>query len=476
LITEYCGGGNLASLLKSKGKFNEEFARLCLRQIAQGLSFLWMRSLIHRDLKPENILIQSRDQKYPILKIADFGFATELEESETLQQKFGTPLYMAPEVLLGPYDARVDLWSFGVIFYEMLTGKTPFDSSTIPEVRNKILDSTFEIPTPAKLSNEGATILQLLLQRDPDLRIRFEDLFCSEYLDLEHCPSPESLERGSQCLKAAVEYDSKQNFGNALACYQEGIAHLLAAMQYEEDEQIINTIRQKCQNYVARAEEIKLMKQVDLKVTPDFTIESSVKRSVGKISLILNPSPTNGKTLPKKKTPEEKAQLMIEQAKQEEAAHNFKEALQFYENAVGLLVMAIRAEKNEEKKKMLRKLASSYLDCAEELKKRIPGNQKRTPTAQNMITRSFSNPSNNNNNIPNTNNYHNTINNYNNNNNNNNNNTVNPNNNQQRFSKSETNLYPQLNNNPSSKNNPKNMNNVNKKGEQSLLGDMCIVQ
>ena len=89
------------------------------------------------DLKPSNILLSS--PRKPVLKLADFGFAQHFSDDETATKIKGSPLYMAPEMLLRrKYDAKVDIWSVGIILYEALFGKAPYKSETIEEVRLRL--------------------------------------------------------------------------------------------------------------------------------------------------------------------------------------------------------------------------------------------------------------------------------------------------------------------------------------------------
>ena len=86
------------------------------------------KNIMHRDLKPENLLVQdSSDSKSINIKLTDFGFATSFKKGENLDLSLGSPLYMAPELVLEEeYDNRVDVWSTGVIAYILLSGMPPF--------------------------------------------------------------------------------------------------------------------------------------------------------------------------------------------------------------------------------------------------------------------------------------------------------------------------------------------------------------
>jgi len=90
-------------------------------------------------MKPENILLVSRDEDNFDIKIADLGFAQEFDREKGLDLVLGTPLYMAPELILHErYNEKVDVWSLGVITYQLLTGRTPFDAAKIKEINKNI--------------------------------------------------------------------------------------------------------------------------------------------------------------------------------------------------------------------------------------------------------------------------------------------------------------------------------------------------
>ncbi|WP_144304706.1 serine/threonine protein kinase, partial [Oceanidesulfovibrio indonesiensis] len=95
----------------------------CLR----GLAHIHAKSVIHRDIKPENIFITAEGSA----KIGDFGVARRVSETDHAETRVGTPLYIAPEVIKDPfghgYDFQVDIYSMGMVAYEMLTGKLPFE-------------------------------------------------------------------------------------------------------------------------------------------------------------------------------------------------------------------------------------------------------------------------------------------------------------------------------------------------------------
>lgn len=138
LVMEYCDGGDLADYLHAMGTLSEDTIRFFLKQISGAMRALHDKGIVHRDLKPQNILLShapnsgsSRSPCDITLKIADFGFARFLNEGKMAATLCGSPMYMAPEVIMSlQYDAKADLWSIGTIVYQCLTGKAPFHAQT----------------------------------------------------------------------------------------------------------------------------------------------------------------------------------------------------------------------------------------------------------------------------------------------------------------------------------------------------------
>ncbi|XP_029808225.1 serine/threonine-protein kinase ULK3 isoform X7 [Suricata suricatta] len=116
LIMEFCAGGDLSRFIHTRRILPEKVARVFMQQLASALQFLHERNISHLDLKPQNILLSSLEK--PHLKLADFGFAQHMSPWDEKHVLRGSPLYMAPEMVCQrQYDARVDLWSVGVILY-----------------------------------------------------------------------------------------------------------------------------------------------------------------------------------------------------------------------------------------------------------------------------------------------------------------------------------------------------------------------
>lgn len=175
LILEYCEKGDLGKFLNHK-PLKEKYVKKYMKQLSNGLQYLGMKNIIHRDLKPQNILIGNDG----LLKITDFSFAKILndKDEDLLQTICGSPLYMSPEIIkYKNYSNKSDLWSIGMILYEMLTGKSPYNASTHYELMQKIETQPVIIPKCINISNNCTNLLHGLLQRKVHLRINWEDFF-----------------------------------------------------------------------------------------------------------------------------------------------------------------------------------------------------------------------------------------------------------------------------------------------------------
>jgi serine/threonine protein kinase len=124
LIYEYCNGGTLTQILEKRRFLKEAEALKIFAQMVEAFKVLVKENILHRDLKPSNILFHDG-----VLKLADFGFCKELlKENDMTQTMVGSPIYMAPEVLKGQtYNCKADIWSMGVVLYEMLFGVCPYE-------------------------------------------------------------------------------------------------------------------------------------------------------------------------------------------------------------------------------------------------------------------------------------------------------------------------------------------------------------
>ncbi|XP_051534803.1 serine/threonine-protein kinase ULK2-like isoform X2 [Myxocyprinus asiaticus] len=190
LVMEYCNGGDLADYLQVKGTLREETIRIFLQQIAAAMRILNSKGIIHRDLKPQNILLSYTGRKKSSIngiriKIADFGFARYLQTNMMAATLCGSPMYMAPEVIMSQnYDAKADLWSIGTVIYQCLVGKPPFQANSPQDLRMFYEKNKTLVPNiPRETSPQLEDLLLGLLQRNQKDRMDFDAFFSHPFLE-----------------------------------------------------------------------------------------------------------------------------------------------------------------------------------------------------------------------------------------------------------------------------------------------------
>nr|XP_045231161.1 serine/threonine-protein kinase ULK2 isoform X3 [Macaca fascicularis] len=208
LVMEYCNGGDLADYLQAKGTLSEDTIRVFLHQIAAAMRILHSKGIIHRDLKPQNILLSYANRRKSSvsgirIKIADFGFARYLHSNMMAATLCGSPMYMAPEVIMSQhYDAKADLWSIGTVIYQCLVGKPPFQANSPQDLRMFYEKNRSLMPSiPRETSPYLANLLLGLLQRNQKDRMDFEAFFSHPFLEQvpvkKSCPVPVPVYSGS---------------------------------------------------------------------------------------------------------------------------------------------------------------------------------------------------------------------------------------------------------------------------------------
>ncbi|XP_014212330.1 serine/threonine-protein kinase ULK2 isoform X2 [Copidosoma floridanum] len=199
LVMEYCNGGDLGDYLIAKKTLSEDTTKIFLKQLAAAMKALHTKGIVHRDLKPQNILLThncgtAMPEPHEItLKIADFGFARFLQDGVMAATLCGSPMYMAPEVIMSnAYDAKADLWSIGTIIYQCIAGHAPFQAAT-PQKLKAFYEQNINIrpKLPAGTSAKLVHLLMGLLQRDAKHRLSFDEFFKHSFLQEERqVPSP----------------------------------------------------------------------------------------------------------------------------------------------------------------------------------------------------------------------------------------------------------------------------------------------
>ncbi len=170
IAMEYVKGTDLKQLMQRQRKLDLQFVVDVVAQIADGLDYAHSKGVVHRDIKPANIIITAEKQA----KITDFGIARVDASNLTVEgQLLGTPNYMAPEQIQGKeIDHRADIFSLGVMLYELLTGKKPFHGENLTVVTHRIVYDAFTPPDELipGLPENLLQVLQRALAKDPEDR------------------------------------------------------------------------------------------------------------------------------------------------------------------------------------------------------------------------------------------------------------------------------------------------------------------
>nr|AAI69141.1 aurora kinase A [Xenopus tropicalis] len=165
LILDYAPGGELFRELQKVTRFDEQKSALYIKQLAEALLYCHSKNVIHRDIKPENLLLGANGE----LKIADFGWSVHAPSSRRTTL-CGTLDYLPPEMIEGRmHDEKVDLWSLGVLCYEFLVGKPPFETDTHQETYRRI--SKVEFQYPSYVSEGARDLVSKLLKHNPNHRL-----------------------------------------------------------------------------------------------------------------------------------------------------------------------------------------------------------------------------------------------------------------------------------------------------------------
>jgi len=207
MVMEYLDGVNLSTWLADRGRLSVEEASDFMLQACEAIAEAHSLGIVHRDLKPSNLFVVRRSDGGQIVKLLDFGISKFTGSAAAMPdgamtrtaESMGSPLYMSPEQIRSSKDVdhRTDIWSLGVILYELLTGVPPFDGATLPEVVYQI---TAGAPVSLREKRGDAshgleTVILRCLEKDPARRLQTIAELATQLSEFAPRRSRTSLER-----------------------------------------------------------------------------------------------------------------------------------------------------------------------------------------------------------------------------------------------------------------------------------------
>uniref|UniRef100_A0A8D0KNS5 Death-associated protein kinase 2 n=1 Tax=Salvator merianae TaxID=96440 RepID=A0A8D0KNS5_SALMN len=185
LILELVSGGELFDFLAQKESLSEEEATQFIKQILDGVNYLHSKKIAHFDLKPENIMLLEKNTPIPHIKLIDFGLAHEIEDGVEFKNIFGTPEFVAPEIVnYEPLGLAADMWSIGVITYILLSGASPFLGETKQETLANITAVNYEFDEEffSHTSDLAKDFIRKLLVKDTRKRLTIQEALAHPWI------------------------------------------------------------------------------------------------------------------------------------------------------------------------------------------------------------------------------------------------------------------------------------------------------
>uniref|UniRef100_A0A2P2K8G8 non-specific serine/threonine protein kinase n=2 Tax=Rhizophora mucronata TaxID=61149 RepID=A0A2P2K8G8_RHIMU len=226
IVMEYIAGGQLSDKLSYAKKLDESEARKLFQQLIDAVEYCHNRGVCHRDLKPENLLLDGRGNA----KVSDFGLSALRKPGSILTTACGSPCYVAPELLASKgYDgAAADVWSCGVILFELLTGHLPFDNRNLMVLYRKI--SRAEYTCPKWITDSQRKLISRMLEPNPKRRITLPGIMEDSWFKIDYLPS------------CAYECDEKISMDDVNAAF-DGIEEKAAETTIKKSSSFINAFQ-----------------------------------------------------------------------------------------------------------------------------------------------------------------------------------------------------------------------------------------
>lgn len=271
LVMEYCTGNELMTEIERMRTFTEKAASRLFRQMCMGVKWCHEHHVVHRDLKPENFLFSDRSEE-ALLKLADFGLATHIEEQDSIiTEACGSAYYIAPEVFTRKYTKSVDVWSLGIILYLFLSGTVPFgftaeDEATVyHEIQTKPMK--MEGSSWSHVSASARELVSGLLEKDPAKRYTIEQALAHPWVQGD---AATDTPISTNIVKSMQNFNRKNKFKkDALKL----IASTLSAVEVQKLRKAFHEIDADNTGTISFAEMAEACKRMDLQCDIDTLIQ-----------------------------------------------------------------------------------------------------------------------------------------------------------------------------------------------------------
>lgn len=234
IVQELCSGGDLGKALElQQGGFKESDTREFMWQILMAVNYLNLKGIAHRDIKPENFLLASSSSN--VVKLIDFGLsATGNSTASTLRETVGSPFYIAPEVITQEYGPSCDVWSCGVVLYNLVTGRFPFEAEQNNQVFELIKKGAYDksFVESSGYSAEGRDLLYKMLIKIEEGRISAQAALQHPWFEEKH---QEILHKGKKVVTKTM-LEQIKSFGFSSIAQREIVGLLMLQQDFSSPE------------------------------------------------------------------------------------------------------------------------------------------------------------------------------------------------------------------------------------------------